>query len=190
MGKLAPLGLVHPIPRGVLTMSQHISELIHQEEPGVRAGNQVQAFELTVYGTPAPQGSKTAGRAKSGASFVRDANKRTKPWRGQVAQAAGARAQELNWKPGKGPVEVEMRFYMARPRGHLSKKADTHLVPSAPLAHTKKPDLLKLGRAVEDSLTGIVYYDDSQVVRQVLSKLYGSPERVEIRVRTLELEKT
>ena len=42
--------------------------------------------------------------------------------------------------------------------------------------------LLKLTRAVEDALTGLVWRDDAQVVDEVLSKRYGAPERVEVRV--------
>jgi Holliday junction resolvase RusA-like endonuclease len=45
-----------------------------------------------------------------------------------------------------------------------------------------KPDVLKLARAVEDALTGILYRDDAQIVTEVLRKRYGDPPRVEIRL--------
>ena len=41
-------------------------------------------------------------------------------------------------------------------------------------------------KAVEDALSGVVYRDDSQIVDERLVKEYGSPERVEITVRSMD----
>ena len=46
--------------------------------------------------------------------------------------------------------------------------------------------MLKLARAVEDALTGIVWRDDAQIVDEQLSKVYGEPARVEVDVAELE----
>jgi Holliday junction resolvase RusA-like endonuclease len=46
-----------------------------------------------------------------------------------------------------------------------------------------RPDVLKLARAAEDALTGIVWRDDSQIVHETLAKVYGEPERLEVAVR-------
>jgi hypothetical protein len=45
---------------------------------------------------------------------------------------------------------------------------------------TAKPDLLKLGRAVEDAMSGIIYRDDSQIVEEALLKHYGDKPGVDI----------
>jgi Holliday junction resolvase RusA-like endonuclease len=42
--------------------------------------------------------------------------------------------------------------------------------------------VLKLARAVEDALTGVVWRDDAEIVAEGLAKLYGTPERVEISI--------
>lgn len=137
-------------------------------------------ISFTVYGQPAPAGSKTVGRTKAGGHFVRDASKRSYPWKRDVAQAAGVAMQGQPLLDG--PLMLGLEFYLPRPKGHYGKRG---LRPSAPPIPTVKPDLLKLARAVEDALTGIVYRDDAQVARQVLDKFYGEPARVEVRVRIL-----
>lgn len=55
-----------------------------------------------------------------------------------------------------------------------------------PLWHSKKPDLDKLVRAVQDALTGIIYKDDGQVCRLTANKNYAAHEGVRIFVTDLE----
>lgn len=140
-------------------------------------------IEFTVYGTPAPAGSKKGFplRAKGGKIVgvrLTDDSKRSKPWQAAVtAEAAEAMTgRELL----RGPIEVSFRFYVRRPKGHFGKRG---LRPSAPAYPTVKPDVLKLARAVEDALTGVVYSDDALIVDEQLAKRYGEPERAEVRIR-------
>ena len=84
-----------------------------------------------------------------------------------------------------GPVRLELLFFVARPKSHYNAKGQ--LLKSAPEYPTKKPDLLKLARAVEDALTGIVYAGDEQIVTENLRKRYSdTPECVFIRVNRSE----
>jgi crossover junction endodeoxyribonuclease RusA len=63
---------------------------------------------------------------------------------------------------------------MPRPKGHYgSGKNELTVKNSAPKYPDKKPDCTKLLRALEDALTGILWIDDSQVVRQVVGKSYA-----------------
>jgi Holliday junction resolvase RusA-like endonuclease len=141
-------------------------------------------FTLTVYGTPRPAGSKKAFPIKSkgqftGRTVVTDANKNSKPWKDSIARDA---AKAMDNRPlFNGPLIVEFTFFVARPKGHFGKRG---LSPSAPPFPAVKPDVLKLARAVEDALSGIVYRDDAQIVAETLLKEYGEPERVEITVRS------
>ena len=48
---------------------------------------------------------------------------------------------------------------------------------------TKKPDLDNIAKAVLDSLNGIAYKDDSQIVSMVVSKKYSNRPRVEITLK-------
>lgn len=139
-------------------------------------------IRFTVVGRPEPGGSKTAF-VINGRAVVSDANKKVKGWRSQVADAAsGAYAGPLL----DGPLEAEFTFFTPRPKSHYrSGKNAALLKDSAPEHPTTRPDALKLARAVEDALTGVLYRDDSQIVNEHLHKRYGEPARCEAVVRTI-----
>lgn len=133
---------------------------------------------FTVHGTPQPAGSKRAF-FRGGRAIVVDANKKTRPWKDQVAQIAGEAMAGRQLM--RGPLWLILRFYVRRPKGHFGRKG---LLPSAPAHPTTKPDVLKLARGVEDALSGVCYVDDAQIVAEELWKEYG-PERVEIEIREM-----
>lgn len=126
---------------------------------------------FTVLGAPQPQGSARAFYVKSlGRSVITSANKNLKPWRQQVSGCAiEAMADKKKIVERPSAVKVHAHFFFDRPKSQ--KKA---------LAKTTKPDADKLLRSIFDSLTGIVFEDDSQVVECAATKWYGSPARVEI----------
>lgn len=141
------------------------------------AGGVTAPVSFTVYGQPAPAGSKTVGRGKTGQTFVRDSSKRSYPWKKDVAQAAGI---AMRGRPLlDGPLLLELTFHVPRPKGHFGARG---LRPSAPRFPTVKPDVLKLARAVEDALTGVCVRDDAQFVTETLQKTYGEPARCEVRI--------
>jgi Holliday junction resolvase RusA-like endonuclease len=143
-------------------------------------------IEFTVYGKPQPAGSKRAF-VKGGRAIVVDDAKGSRPWKQEVTGAAVRAMHDAGLTtvsdapmPGfDGPLVVTFAFYVDRPKGHYGVR---DLKKSAPPYPIVRPDLLKLARAVEDALTGVVYRDDSQIVRETLEKHYGLPERVEVRV--------
>lgn len=138
---------------------------------------------FTVYGKPEPAGSKR-GFHRGGRTMIVDANAKARPWKALVTDAAiGAMNEQV--KLLAGPLLVTLRFYVQRPKGHYGARG---LRPSAPSHPTVKPDVLKLARAVEDALTGIVYRDDSQIVCELLEKHYGDPARVEITIEPFTTE--
>jgi len=142
---------------------------------------------FTVYGTPAPQGSKQAypiyrknngARVFTGKVALVEMSKRVKPWRTEVA--AAARALDLAG-PILGPVSVDMVFTQVRPKSHYRTGANAHLLrDSAPPCWCIAPDLSKLVRSTEDALKGIVWTDDKAVVEYGrLAKVYsdsGDPD--------------
>jgi len=128
-------------------------------------------LRFTVYGTPVPQGSTRAFIPKGwNRPIITAANSKTKPWRQEIAGAA-IKAMEWN-SPINGPVYLRADFYFDKPKS--TKKSVTH--------KTTKPDIDKLVRSVSDALTGVVFGDDSQIVQMDITKRFGSPARVEIRV--------
>ena len=127
-------------------------------------------IRFTVFGKPQQRGSKQAcvrydreGQpiTKNGRvlTFARDDNPRSKDWMRMVASAA---AEAFNGPLIGGPVELTAVFHFARPKSHL--RTNGELRDSAPVFHTQTPDLSKLIRSLEDSLTGVIWRDDRQVV--------------------------
>jgi Holliday junction resolvase RusA-like endonuclease len=134
----------------------------------------VKQVRLVIYGTPVPQGSKNAFYIpKLGRSVIVENNKKTKPWRQEIAGAAGEamRIQELELVQDC-PVSVRCCFFFDRPKS--LKKAIRYKLT--------KPDIDKLARSTLDALTGVVFKDDSLVVHLTLDKMFDERPRVEIEV--------
>jgi Holliday junction resolvase RusA-like endonuclease len=142
----------------------------------------VPSLAFTVLGRAQPAGSKRAFQhSKTGRVVVVDDAAGSRPWKQQVAGEA------LTHRNGDGlltgELGLELAFFFARPKSHYRTGRNSHLLKdSAPSRPVVKPDTTKLVRGVEDSLTGVVWRDDAQVVHQVADKFYGDPARVEIRV--------
>ncbi len=141
---------------------------------------------FTVYGTPAPAGSKRGFyNKKAGRVIITDDSVRSRPWKALVSDAAieAMKGREMF----VGPIFLGLEFYVKRPKGHFGTGRNEYkLKQSSPKHPTTRPDLLKLSRGIEDALSTIVYRDDSQIAREILDKFYGEPERVEVRVRVLD----
>lgn len=132
------------------------------------------ALVVDVTGLPAPQGSKR-GFVVNGHVVMTESSKKVKPWRQDVVAAAESAITEAGWLTASGPVEVEINFWMPRPRYHFRTGARAHLLrDNAPSFVDKKPDIDKLARATLDALTtSAVLRDDAQVARLVLTKTYA-----------------
>lgn len=137
---------------------------------------------FTVYGKAAPAGSKRGFyNAKARRVIISDDSSKSRPWKALVSDAA-EQAMSLTRGSGEyelldGPLALVLTFYVPRPKAHIGVRG---VKASAPPYPAVKPDLLKLTRAIEDALTGIVYRDDAQIVRETLAKRYGEPARCEV----------
>jgi Holliday junction resolvase RusA-like endonuclease len=136
-------------------------------------------FSFVAYGTPQPQGSAKAF-IRGNRAYVTSANPKMKPYRHTLTQVATEVLEKSSCNapafPRPWPVELSVVWYLAKPKS----------TPKKVLMPTKKPDTDKLLRAVLDSLTGVVYEDDSQVVRVTAEKKYGIPERTEVTAENIE----
>ena len=106
----------------------------------------------------APQGSKR----HIGGGVLIEASKRVKPFRSDL-QGVAIEATPVDWDLGL-EYHLKVDFHFRRPKSHLTSKGA--LTKAAPLFPTGRQigDTDKLIRSVCDALTGIVWYDDSQVV--------------------------
>jgi Holliday junction resolvase RusA-like endonuclease len=131
---------------------------------------------IIVFGEPLPQGSKSArvfaGRAILTEGFG-DQPKRRKLWREAVAEAARAWLKDNDAPaPLDGAIALSVTFFLPRPAS----------APKRVTLPIRKPDSSKLLRAVEDSLTGLLYVDDARIVEHHVRKRFAidSPPRAEI----------
>jgi len=141
----------------------------------------LRAVTFVVPGIAASQGSKTVVPTKAGPRVRESNEQRLKPWRMSVA--ATAHDEMGNAPLFTGGVQLDVTFVFPRPGGHFGTGRNAGSVKaSAPEHMTVRPDLSKLVRAVEDSLTGVVYRDDSQVVGIRARKTYGEPASARISI--------
>jgi Holliday junction resolvase RusA-like endonuclease len=149
--------------------------------PRVQLGREI--VTLHVLGTPAPKGSsrpmlnRKTGKAFTfrGGSPVTAAKLDT--WDGAVRASAANAIGAVEAPPFvELPLTVTIVFRLARPGGHWGKgKNAGRLIAAAPTHPRGKPDIDKLARSTLDSLTGIVFDDDSRIVTLTLSKTYAAP---------------
>ncbi|NKC67203.1 RusA family crossover junction endodeoxyribonuclease [Vagococcus fluvialis] len=86
------------------------------------------------------------------------------------------------------PLEIEMKFYIPIPQ-YLSKVKKNRLTLDKEVEYvTKKPDLDNLLKAILDGLNGIAYFDDGQVAKLKVEKVYSFNPRTEIEILALEEE--
>ena len=74
-----------------------------------------------------------------------------------------------------GPLSFTMREFRRRPKS----------LPKKERYPTKRPDLTNLTKGIEDTLTGIFWHDDAQIVEKHEWKRFGDPPRVEIEIEEL-----
>lgn len=149
------------------------------------------SITFRVFDTPKPGGSKRGfvipGKGgKKPRAVVVEASK-NKDWRNSVKAAAlEAFAKYGGSEPLRGPLKIEVDFFLPRPKSHFRTGKNAHeLRGDAPTFHTSKPDATKLLRSTEDALTGILWNDDAEIAVQVVRKGYGQHPGAEIIVSEL-----
>lgn len=123
-------------------------------------------MKLTVYGIPAPQGSKR----HVGNGRMIESSKKVKPWRAAVKSAVEAyivyRRSLRAFEVMGGPIALQIVFTLPAPKS-LPKRTASH--PS------KTPDLSKLIRSTEDAITDAgLWEDDARVIEVRARKTYPS----------------
>ena len=112
-----------------------------------------------VEGRPVSQGNHRT--SASGYSY--ETTKGHKAWR-RLVEMAARQESILHLHHFDGAVNLSAVFLMPRPVAHWSRATGKLKQWAEEMQHTTRPDLSKLVRAVEDSLTGSLLVDDSQIV--------------------------
>ena len=133
-----------------------------------------------VAGTPMPKGSNT--RMPNGAMLpagTTASRARMNVWRENVRMdAINAMAGH---RPFVGPIRLSVEFALLPPRS--MRVRDWGWLP-----HTKRPDVDKLFRMLSDALTGVVWFDDSQVCFSAVNKVYAWDGRSGAHVDVTEID--
>ena len=83
----------------------------------------------------------------------------------------------------KGPIEATMECYFPIPKGFTKKVKK--FISNNKVYYTKKPDIDNIVKSVLDSLNGLAYEDDSQIIKLSVKKLYSDNPRVELHLKEL-----
>lgn len=129
---------------------------------------------VTVYGVPAPQGSK---RHVGGGRMIESNQKLLNTWREDVKLAALRALEDTpGWRCDYPAVAAHIAFTLPRPKLHYRTGKFAHLLrDAAPHLHGSKPDLDKLLRSTADALTAAgVYTDDARLAQVFAVKSYTS----------------
>lgn len=80
--------------------------------------------------------------------------------------------------PPKIPLKMEIDTYHKIPK-NVSKETKQRM-ESCQIRPTKKPDVDNLAKIIADSLNGVAYHDDSQIVDLEIRKFYSNSPRVHV----------
>lgn len=138
------------------------------------------AIEFTVLGEAVAQGRPRAGKTRTGRTVLYDPAK-SRNFKEYVRLVASQNAPESLLT---GPLRVRVIVYRETLKSFSKRKRE--LAESRLIRPITKPDLDNHAKSVLDSLNGIVYKDDSQIVDLTVSKYYSEKPRVEVRIEEVE----
>lgn len=80
--------------------------------------------------------------------------------------------------PDNVAIDMRIRAYFKIPASDSKKKRAQKV--QGEIRPTKKPDWDNIGKIVADSLNGVAYHDDTQIVDAQVRKFYSDVPRVEV----------
>lgn len=94
------------------------------------------------------------------------------------------RSQSGERFPDDAMLDVRIFAYYAIPKSTSKKKRKAMLEKK--VRPTKKPDFDNIGKVICDSLNGIAYRDDAQIVDSMVRKFYSDTPRVVVSISNIE----
>lgn len=88
-----------------------------------------------------------------------------------------------NFKPLETPLSVEIKTFFTPPKSWSNTKKDMAL--AGLIKPTIKPDCDNVSKNLCDSLNGLAYIDDKQIIELKVSKSYAESEFVIVKIETL-----
>ena len=119
--------------------------------------------------------------ARRGLGVVAYEKKEMKAWRAECSRLI-EEAFEAK-KLIEGPLKIDATFYVQPPKYISSKKKLRERLEAEEIYCSKKPDIDNYLKALLDSMTGIVFKDDGQVVECKARKLYSLKPKIEFTIK-------
>lgn len=137
---------------------------------------------LVIYGEPTAQG-RPRFTTRGGFPRAYDPAK-SRDYKERLKTAAIEQMQGS--PPLEGALTLSVRVYRSIPKSMSKKKAES--AQWGKLRPITKPDVSNYIKGIEDTLNGVCWHDDSQIVayKEPFGKYYSTEPRVEIEVDELE----
>lgn len=152
-----------------------------QTDPPFACPDDSTADPVTITLSGDPQGKGRARAFRRGNFIGHYTPEKTRTYEGMIRAAAmdamGSRV------PIDAPVEFVMRAVFAVPASWSARKRQSAL--TGDIKPGKKPDLDNIAKAWNDALNGVVFRDDSLIVKASYEKRYGPQALVVATVRAL-----
>lgn len=142
-------------------------------------GGKVECVELVVNGEPVAQGRP---RFSTRGGFVKAYDpKKSRDYKNLIRTMA----QEVyvvapDFKPFEGSLVVLINVYRQIPKSFSKKKKEAAI--AGLVRPVSRPDSTNYVKGVEDSISGVLWKDDSQIVDLTCCKFYSIQPRVEVTI--------
>ena len=130
-----------------------------------------------------PGKAQAKQRPRMGRSGIVYTPKETLVYENYVKMCYSDYANQFGWLPYENQVRAEIEVLVAVPKSDSKTKKKAKI--EGMIRPTVKPDCANLAKSILDSLNGLAYHDDKQVVDLFVKKYYA--ENAEVRVRLTEV---
>ena len=130
-----------------------------------------------------PGKAQAKQRPRMGRSGVVYTPKETLIYENYVKMCYSDYANQFGWLPYENQVRAEIEVLVAVPKSDRKTKKKAKI--EGMIRPAVKPDCDNLAKSILDSLNGLAYHDDKQVVELSIKKYYA--ENAEVRVRLTEV---
>lgn len=130
-----------------------------------------------------PGKAQAKQRPRMGRSGVVYTPKETLVYENYVKMCYSDYANQFGWLPYENQVRAEIEVLVAVPKSDSKTKKKAKI--EGMIRPAVKPDCDNLAKSILDSLNGLAYHDDKQVVELVVKKYYA--ENAEVKIKLSEV---
>lgn len=130
-----------------------------------------------------PGKAQAKQRPRMGRSGIVYTPKETLVYENYVKMCYSDYANQFGWLPYENQVRAEIEVLVAVPKSDSKAKKKAKI--EGMIRPAVKPDCDNLAKSILDSLNGLAYQDDKQVVELVVKKYYA--ENAEVKIKLSEV---